>query len=106
MLDNPSLQRRAQSDLDGVLGPLRKADGGLGRLPVFDDEGRLPYITALARESSRYRPVLPMVSPLALELSYLTSHFKSVPHAYNGEEPDIYKGYAIPSGSVVIPNVW
>ncbi|KAL1718356.1 cytochrome P450 [Schizophyllum commune] len=90
MLHDPSLQRRAQSDLDDVLGPLRGADGELGRLPVFDDEERLPYITALARESSRYRPVLPM----------------SVPHAYNGEEPDIYKGYAIPCGSVVIPNVW
>ncbi|KAL1672538.1 cytochrome P450 [Schizophyllum commune] len=102
MLDNPSLQRRAQSDLDDVLGPLRGADGGLGRLPVFDDEERLPYIIALARESSRYRPVLPMVSSLAL----LTSHLKSVPHAYNGEEPDIYKGFVIPCGSVVIPNIW
>ncbi|KAL1725527.1 cytochrome P450 [Schizophyllum commune] len=90
MLDKPSLQCRAQSDLDDVLGPLRGADGGLGRLPVFDDEERLPYITALARESSRYRPVLPM----------------SVPHPYNGEQPDIYKGYAIPCGSVVIPNIW
>ncbi|KAL1725530.1 cytochrome P450 [Schizophyllum commune] len=90
MLDNPSMQRRAQRDLDAVLGPLRGADGELGRLPVFDDEERLPYITALARESSRYRPVLPM----------------SIPHAYNGEEPDIYKGYAIPCGSIVIPNVW
>ncbi|KAL1702540.1 cytochrome P450 [Schizophyllum commune] len=90
MLDNPSMQRRAQRNLDAVLGPLRGADGELGRLPVFDDEERLPYITALARESSRYRPVLPM----------------SIPHAYNGEEPDLYKGYAIPCGSIVIPNVW
>ncbi|KAL1718354.1 cytochrome P450 [Schizophyllum commune] len=90
MLDNPSMQRRAQRDLDAVLGPLRGADGELGRLPVFDDEERLPYITDLARESSRYRPVLPM----------------SIPHAYNGEQPDIYKGYAIPCGSIVIPNVW
>ena len=65
MLDNPSMQRRAQRDLDAVLGPLRGADGELGRLPVFDDEERLPYITALARESSRYRPVLPMVRLLA-----------------------------------------
>ncbi|KAL1750225.1 cytochrome P450 [Schizophyllum commune] len=90
MLDNPSMQRRAQRDLDAVLGPLRGADGEVGRLPVFDDEERLPYITALARESSRYRPVLPM----------------SIPHAYNGEEPDTYKGYTIPCGSIVIPNVW
>ncbi|KAL1672541.1 cytochrome P450 [Schizophyllum commune] len=90
MLDNPSMQRRAQRDLDAVLGPLRGADGELGRLPAFDDEERIPYITGLARESSRYRPVLPM----------------SIPHAYNGEAPDIYKGYTIPCGSIVIPNVW
>ncbi|KAL1742443.1 cytochrome P450 [Schizophyllum fasciatum] len=90
MLDKPDLQSRAQAHLDEVLGPLRMEDRTLGRLPTIEDEQHLPFITALVRESSRYMPVLPV----------------SVPHAYCGDEPDVYKGYAIPCGSIVIPNVW
>ncbi|KAI5888145.1 uncharacterized protein SCHCODRAFT_02550531 [Schizophyllum commune H4-8] len=87
VLDTPFMQCRSQRDLDALLGPLQGADGELGQLPVFDDEERLPCITALVRENSRSRPVLPM----------------SISHAYNGVEPDIYKGYAVPCGSIVNP---
>ncbi|KAI5888559.1 cytochrome P450 [Schizophyllum commune H4-8] len=90
MLDNPIAQRRAQAELDAVLGPLQTSDGTPGQLPVHADEPRLPFITAFVRESLRWMPALPI----------------SIPHAYTGEEPDIYKGYAIPPGSLVIPNVW
>ncbi|KAL1742446.1 cytochrome P450 [Schizophyllum fasciatum] len=90
MLDNPEMQRRAQAELDAVLGPLEAADGSPGQLPTFADEPQLPFITALLRESTRYKPVTPV----------------SISHAYTGTEPDIYQGYAIPPGSIVIPNVW
>ncbi|KAL1758476.1 cytochrome P450 [Schizophyllum commune] len=90
MLDNPTAQRRAQADLDAVLGPLQTSNGAPGQLPVHADEPRLPFITAIVRETLRWMPALAI----------------SIPHAYIGEEPDIYKGYAIPPGSLVIPNVW
>ncbi|KAL1744280.1 cytochrome P450 [Schizophyllum fasciatum] len=87
MLDRPALQRRAQAELDAVLGPLRAEDSAW---PVFADAPRLPFIAALVRESLRWKPAVPM----------------GVPHSYIGTEPDVYKGYAIPSGSTVIANTW
>ncbi|KAL1672543.1 cytochrome P450 [Schizophyllum commune] len=90
MLDHPEMQRRAQAELDAVLGPLQTPESLLGQMPTFEHESRLPYITALVRESSRNRPVTPV----------------SISHAYSSAEADIYKGYAIPSGSIIIPNVW
>ncbi|KAL1718352.1 cytochrome P450 [Schizophyllum commune] len=96
MLEHPEMQRRAQAELDAVLGPLHAREGMSGQMPTFEHESQLPYITALVRESSRYRPVTPVVS--------VRSRVLSISHAYSGAEADIYKGYAIPSGSVVIPN--
>ncbi|KAI5888148.1 cytochrome P450 [Schizophyllum commune H4-8] len=90
MLDHPEMQRRAQAELDTVLGPLQTSEGAPGQMPALEHESRLPYITALVRESSRYKPVTPV----------------SITHAYSGAEVDIYNGYAIPSGSIIIPNVW
>ncbi|KAL1751148.1 cytochrome P450 [Schizophyllum commune] len=81
MLDHPEILKRAQAELDSVLKP--------GQWPDFDDEERLPYVTAIVKETMRYMPV----TPLALA------------HCYSGEEPDFYKGYTIPKNSVVIPNV-
>ncbi|KAL1696142.1 cytochrome P450 [Schizophyllum commune] len=77
-----TIQRRAQEELDSVLEP--------GRLPDFEDEGRLPYITAIIREAMRIHPVTPM----------------AVPHVYSGDVDDVYHGYTIPRGSILIPNVW
>uniref|UniRef100_D8QER6 Cytochrome P450 n=1 Tax=Schizophyllum commune (strain H4-8 / FGSC 9210) TaxID=578458 RepID=D8QER6_SCHCM len=82
MLDHPEIMKRAQDELDAVLKP--------GQWPDFDDEERLPYVTAVVKETMRYMPV----TPLALA------------HCYSGEEPDIYKEYTIPKNSVVIPNIW
>ncbi|KAL1696188.1 cytochrome P450 [Schizophyllum commune] len=90
MLENAQAQRRAQAELDIVLGPLRAADGAPGQLPDMSDEPRLPFVTAIVRESLRWMPVTPL----------------AIPHAYTGEEPDVYKSYAIPVRSIVIANVW
>ncbi|KAI4519194.1 cytochrome P450 [Schizophyllum commune Loenen D] len=90
MLENRQAQRRAQAELDAVLGPLRTADGAPGQLPDMSDEPRLPFVTAIVRESLRWMPVTPM----------------AISHAYTGEEPDVYKSYTIPTRSIVIANVW
>ncbi|KDR66580.1 hypothetical protein GALMADRAFT_1146457 [Galerina marginata CBS 339.88] len=79
MLSYPDVQKKAQRELDGVL---------RGRLPEFDDEADLPYISAIVKEVLRWRPVHPIGVP----------HFSS--------EDDVYGGYHIPKGAMVIANAW
>ncbi|KAJ7454672.1 cytochrome P450 [Mycena latifolia] len=80
ILSNPTAQRMAQQEIDAVIGP--------GQLPGFEDMDRLPYITAVIKETMRWWPVAPM----------------GVPHAVT--EEDNYRGYRIPAGSVVFANSW
>ena len=47
----PQVQRRAQAELDAVI--------GRDRLPTFDDKPRLPYIEALCKELMRWIMVTP-----------------------------------------------
>jgi hypothetical protein len=49
MVHNPHIQKRAQEELDTVIGH--------GRLPTMDDRSRLPYMNALLGSSqvSPYR---------------------------------------------------
>jgi len=80
MLLYPDIQQKAQDELDSVI--------GRDRLPTFEDRPRLPFIDAVCKEILRWRPV----TPLAL------------PHA--AMKDDIYDGFFIPKGAVVIPNSW
>lgn len=75
----PSVQKRAQEDIDQVVHD---------RLPTLDDFDSLPYLRAIIKEVSRWGPV----APLAL------------PHRVS--QDDIYEGYLIPKGATVIGNVW
>ncbi|KAJ7745595.1 cytochrome P450 [Mycena maculata] len=74
----PDIQKKAQAAIEEVVGQ--------GRLPDFDD--KIPYIDALVREVLRWRPVAPL----------------AIPHAVTKD--DVYMGYHIPAGSVVIGNSW
>ncbi|KAF8268440.1 CyP450 monooxygenase [Lactarius quietus] len=76
----PEAQRRAQAEIDQIVGN--------SRLPDFSDEGALPYVQAVLKEVLRWHPVTPL----------------AVPHRVT--EDDIYEGYCIPAGSTIIPNVW
>ncbi|EIW84449.1 PAH-inducible cytochrome P450 monooxygenase PC-PAH 6 [Coniophora puteana RWD-64-598 SS2] len=76
----PEVQKRAQSEIDSMV--------GIGRLPNFDDWSTLPYVEAVFRETMRWYPVVPI----------------GVPHAASRE--DVYCGYHIPKGAVIVPNVW
>jgi len=72
--------QRARKDLDSVVKP--------GHLPDFDDEESLPFITAIVKETLRWRDVTPFAIPHYLDFD------------------DEYKGYRIPAGSIIIPNAW
>jgi cytochrome P450 len=85
LLLDPSVQTRAQAELDAVLGPPNTTTF---RLPTFSDRPNLPYIDALVKESLRWLTAVPT----------------GVPHATT--EEDIYRGWRIPKGSIVIANAW
>jgi cytochrome P450 len=51
MLMNPGAQAKAQEEIDRVV--------GTDRLPTFDDEANLPYVSALSREIFRWQQVAP-----------------------------------------------
>ncbi|KAI0705985.1 cytochrome P450 [Cerioporus squamosus] len=76
----PAVQRKAQAELDAVLGN--------DRLPTYADVAQLPYLNALYLEILRWNQVVPL----------------GVPHAIL--EDDIYEGYFIPKGSIICVNQW
>ncbi|OAX36487.1 cytochrome P450 [Rhizopogon vinicolor AM-OR11-026] len=80
MVLHPEVQAKAQADIDRVVGK--------DRLPDFNDRPALPYVEAILRETLRWHPVLPM----------------GVPHSTTTS--DIYNGYFIPEGVMVIANTW
>lgn len=76
----PEAQRKAQSELDRVVGS--------NRLPEFDDRPSLPYVAALLKEVSRWHVGTPI----------------GLPHRTTAD--DNYNGYFIPGGTIVLPNIW
>lgn len=73
----PSVQKKAQGELDRVV--------GAHRLPQYEDMENLPFVCAIIMETLRWMPVLPI----------------GVPHAVIDE--DVYNGYRIPKGCLIIP---
>ncbi|KAG9091821.1 hypothetical protein FS749_016223 [Ceratobasidium sp. UAMH 11750] len=80
MLLFPEAQKKAQREIDLVIGQ--------ERLPTMEDRARLPYIERLIQELLRWRPIVP----------------NGGPHACYKD--DVYKGYRIPKGAIVIANIW
>ena len=76
----PRVQRKAQEEIDSVIGG--------DRFPTTEDRKELPYIDAIVKETLRWHPVVPL----------------SVPHAVSRD--NIYNSYFIPKNSIIIPNVW
>jgi cytochrome P450 len=48
----PDVQKKAQEELDSVI--------GRERLPTIDDRSTLPFIDAVCKETLRWRPVTPL----------------------------------------------
>jgi len=80
MVTYPDVQKRAQEELDSVIGRTR--------IPTFADLPHLPYIRAMVKEALRWRPMDPL----------------GLPHL--STEDDWYNGMFIPKGSMMIANVW
>ncbi|KIJ41822.1 hypothetical protein M422DRAFT_255142 [Sphaerobolus stellatus SS14] len=76
----PEVQKKAQEELDSVLGEVR--------LPGFEDMKALPYTEAVYKEAMRWHPSLPL----------------GLPHATS--QDDVVDGYFIPKGAIVIGNSW
>lgn len=81
LVTHPHILRTAQEELDRVV--------GTSRLPTFADEPQLPYLSALVKETLRWRPVAVL---------------GGTPHA--STEPDIYQDFHIPSGTTILGNNW
>ncbi|KAI0333732.1 CyP450 monooxygenase [Cubamyces sp. BRFM 1775] len=80
MAMHPDVQRKARAELDRVVGP--------NRLPDHSDSDELVYINAIVKEALRWHNVMPL----------------GVWHRTIAD--DEYNGYFIPSGSMVLTNVW
>ncbi|KAF8553333.1 cytochrome P450 [Imleria badia] len=80
MVLNSEVQEKAQVEIDLVLGG--------DRLPTIDDRPSLPYVDAILRELYRYNPIAPL----------------STPHSV--VDDDVYSGFHIPKGAVVLTNLW
>ncbi len=80
MSQNPEVQKKAQAELDVVVGP--------GRLPRHGDKDSLPYVNAVVKESLRWHNSAPF----------------SVPHCTS--EDLEYRGWFIPKGTVILPPTW
>ena len=80
MIAHPEVQRRAQAELDTVV--------GRSRTPTFSDAPNLPYIHAIVKEVLRWRPVPALALP------------------HTSTEDDWYEGMFIPKGTLCLTNLW
>ncbi|CEL54925.1 O-methylsterigmatocystin oxidoreductase OS=Aspergillus flavus GN=ordA PE=3 SV=2 [Rhizoctonia solani AG-1 IB] len=80
MVINPDVQAKAQKEIDSIVGP--------DTFPRMSDRDRLPYVRNLISEVLRWHTVSPV----------------GVPHVCS--QNDIYRGYNIEKGTVVIGNAW
>ena len=99
MTMHPEIQRKAQEEIDRVVGN--------DRLPDFNDEPLLPYSTAVMRETLRWHQVAPFgtkVLPYLCSFAVFQQTSTAIPHCVMSD--DVYNGYFIPAGSIVIGNSW
>ncbi|KAM0451588.1 hypothetical protein ACHAPV_009929 [Trichoderma viride] len=76
----PEIQRKAQEEIDRVTGGTR--------LPVLADQEQMPFVSAIFAEALRFFPTAPMGFPHTLS------------------EDMTYKGYDLPKGSYLLPEIW
>lgn len=76
----PDVLKKAQEELDTIVGP--------HRLPDFSDRNSLVYVNAIIKESLRWQVVLALC----------------VPHCTTDD--DEFRGYFIPAGTTLLPATW
>ena len=77
---HPDTLKKAQDELDAVVGP--------HRLPEFEDKESLVYVNAIIMETLRWHTVTPFAAP----------------HCTIADEE--LRGYFIPKGTLVTANIW
>ena len=80
MLKYPEVQAKAWAELNDVIGK--------GCLPTFADRDSLPYLSAIVKETLRWEVNAPLAEVHKLRTD------------------DVYDGYFLPAGSLVMPNSW
>lgn len=58
MLLFPEVQAKSQKEIDEVI--------GFGRLPMFEDQERLPYVSRVVQEVLRWFPITPLGKPISI----------------------------------------
>ena len=100
MLLHPEVQVRARHEIEAVL--------GVHHLPTFEDFGTVPYIDALIKELLRWQPVVRLSKSGNIEWTDVRlgsyNFLVDIPHKLR--EDDIYNGYHLEKGSLVIVNTW
>ncbi|KAJ7631344.1 cytochrome P450 [Mycena polygramma] len=79
MAISPDVQAKAQQELDLLLNN--------SRLPTMEDRSSLPYVNAVIKETLRWHVAVPLAIPRRVD------------------NDDIYNGYLIPKGTIILPNV-
>ncbi|KAJ7629458.1 cytochrome P450 [Mycena polygramma] len=79
IISNPEALKMAQDQIDAVC---------RDSLPTHEDKSRLPYISAIFLETLRWNSIAPFGLPHFIEVE------------------DEYRGYRIPAGSIIVPNIW
>ena len=92
----PEAQKKAQAEIDTVVGP--------NRLPDFHDRPSLPYINAVIKELSRWNLVGPLGRFFVIIIVVTMMCSEGIPHMSTSD--DEYNGFYIPKGTVVIGNAW
>lgn len=64
----PEIQKRAQSEIDSIV--------GRDRLPTIDDRASLVYVAALIKEIFRWAPVAPLGESSYGCRIFVTTHFQ------------------------------
>ncbi|KAJ6516763.1 cytochrome P450 [Mycena vitilis] len=77
---HPTVQERAQTEIDNVI--------GLDRMPVISDMADLPFVRASIKETLRWHPPVPLGLPR------------------RAAQDDFYDGFFIPKNTTVFPNIW
>ncbi|KAJ7087130.1 cytochrome P450 [Mycena epipterygia] len=80
MATHPEIQQKAQREIDAVTQGTR--------LPTNEDLKDLPYIDAIMKETLRFHAP----TPLGI--------------AHRLTQDDIYKGYHLPKGAIILANIW
>ena len=93
----PEVQKKAQTEIDVVVGP--------NRLPDFLDRPSLPYINAVVKELLRWNLVAPIGRPFVVVIiTIILTSSEGSPHMSTNE--DEYNGFYIPKGTIMIGNAW